>query len=47
MFDHADIEHIYALGFQDEVQFDFGEKLGKILEQREDENAPTPEEEPF
>lgn len=28
------IEHIYALGFQDEVQFEFREKLKIILEER-------------
>lgn len=35
VFDHDDIEHIYALGFQDEVQFEFREKLEKILEERD------------
>ncbi len=34
VFDHDDIEHIYALGFQDEVQFEFREKLKIILEER-------------
>ena len=34
VFDHSDVEHIYALGFQDEVQFEFREKLEKILEER-------------
>lgn len=36
VFDHEDIEHIYALGFQDEVQFEFREKLERILEERDD-----------
>lgn len=47
VFDHADVEHIYALGFQDEVQFEFREKLEKILEERDDENEPEPAEETF
>ena len=38
VFDHDDIEHIYALGFQDEVQFHFRERLSEILKQREEEN---------
>lgn len=46
VFDHEDIEHIYALGFQDEVQFEFREKLEKILEQRDDEREPDPSEYP-
>ena len=36
VFNHEDIEHIYALGFQDEVQFEFREKLERILEERND-----------
>ena len=36
VFNHDDIEHIYALGFQDEVQFEFREKLERILEERDD-----------
>ena len=32
VFNHEDIEHIYALGFQDE----FREKLERILEERDD-----------
>lgn len=36
VFNHEDIEHIYALGFQDEVQFEFREKLERILEERDD-----------
>lgn len=36
VFDHADIEHIYALGFQDEVQFDFKSRLIQILEERDE-----------
>lgn len=36
VFNHEDIEHIYALGFQDEVQFEFHEKLERILEERDD-----------
>lgn len=47
VFDHADIEHIYALGFQDEVQFEFREKLEKILEEKDDENESEPTEETF
>lgn len=47
VFDHVDIEHIYALGFQDEVQFEFREKLEKILEERDDENESEPTEETF
>lgn len=47
VFDHADIEHIYALGFQDEVQFEFREKLEKILEERDDENEPETTDESF
>lgn len=38
VFDHDDIEHIYALGFQDEVQFEFRGKLEKILEKRDGED---------
>ncbi len=38
VFDHDDIQHIYAIGFQDEVQFEFREKLEKILEERDEEN---------
>lgn len=40
VFDHEDIEHIYALGFQDEVQFEFREKLERILEERDDSKEP-------
>lgn len=36
VFDHRDIEHIYALGFQDEVQFGFRERLMQILEERDE-----------
>lgn len=36
VFDHDDIEHVYALGFQDEVQFDFRERLIQILEERDE-----------
>ena len=36
VFNHEDIEHIYALGLQDEVQFEFREKLERILEERDD-----------
>ena len=36
VFNNEDIEHIYALGFQDEVQFEFREKLERILEERDD-----------
>ena len=36
VFNHEDIEHIYALGFQDEVHFEFREKLERILEERDD-----------
>lgn len=36
VFDHADIEHIYALGYQDVVQFEFRERLIHILEEREE-----------
>lgn len=36
VFDHNDIEHIYALGFQDEVQFHFHRRLTKILEERDE-----------
>ena len=36
VFNHEDIVHIYALGFQDEVQFEFREKLERILEERDD-----------
>lgn len=43
VFDHDDIEHVYALGFQDEVQFDFRERLIQILEER-DETAGGEEE---
>lgn len=32
LFDHEQIEHIYALGFQNEEQFDFREKLIKAIE---------------
>ncbi len=39
VFDHDDIEHIYALGFQDEVQFDFRDRLEQILEERDEEAA--------
>ena len=34
VFDHEQIEHIYALGFQDEEQFEFKENLTRILEKR-------------
>jgi len=36
VFDHDDIEHIYALGYQDDVQFDFRERLIHILEERDE-----------
>ena len=45
VFDHEDIEHIYALGFQDEVQFEFREKLEQILEERDEEQAEEQPEE--
>lgn len=38
VFNHEDIEHIYALGFQDEVQFEFRNRLLQILEEREEES---------
>ena len=34
VFDHAQIEHIYALGFQNEIQFIFREKLEKLIAER-------------
>lgn len=37
VFNHEDIEHIYALGFQDKVQFEFQNRLLQILEEREEE----------
>ena len=46
VFDHSDIEHIYALGFQDEVQFEFRRKLEKILEERSEEAEEDSAEEP-
>ena len=36
VFDHDDIEHVYALGFQDEVQFDFRNRLIQILDERDE-----------
>lgn len=35
LFDHAQIKRIYALGYQDEEQFAFAEKLKVALEKRE------------
>lgn len=37
VFDHEDIEHIYSLGFQDKVQFEFRNRLIEILEERDQE----------
>ena len=34
MFDHDQIEHIYALGYQNEEQFAFRENLIQVLEKR-------------
>ncbi len=36
VFNHDDIEHIYALGYQDDVQFEFRDKLMQILEGQEE-----------
>ncbi len=36
VFNHQDIEHIYALGFQDELQFEFRNRLLQILEERDE-----------
>ncbi len=47
VFDHDDIEHIYALGFQDEVQFEFRSKLEKILEEQDEADAPDEDETEF
>lgn len=35
LFDHAQIKHIYALGYQNEEQFAFREKLKVALEKNE------------
>lgn len=40
VFNHEDIEHIYALGFQDKVQFDFRSRLIQILEEQEETEEP-------
>ncbi len=44
VFDHDDIEHIYALGFQNEVQQEFRERLIQILEERDAENGTEKED---
>ena len=44
VFDHEDIEHIYALGFQNEVQQEFRERLIQILEERDAENGTEKED---
>lgn len=36
VFNHDDIEHIYALGYQDNVQFEFRDKLKQILEEQKE-----------
>lgn len=33
LFNHKDIEHIYALGFQNETQFEFSKALKASLEE--------------
>lgn len=38
IFDHDQIEHIYALGFQNEEQFEFRKKLTQVVETRAWEN---------
>ena len=36
VFNHRDIEHIYALGYQNDDQFAFRRRLSEILAERED-----------
>ena len=45
VFNHQDIEHIYALGFQDELQFEFRNRLLQILEERDEAAQEKPEQE--
>ncbi len=45
VFNHQDIEHIYALGFQDELQFEFRNRLLQILEERDEATQEKPEQE--
>ena len=44
VFNHEDIEHIYAVGFQNEVQMEFRERLEQILEGREREGQNGPDD---
>ena len=44
LFDHEDIEHIYAVGVQNEVQMEFRERLEQILEGREREGQNGPDD---